>query len=365
MTNGYFDIEIQPNWKGLLKCLQRTGTPDRVYFFELMIDPEIQDQLNDRFNLIDDLDQDDPFFNEQKTVRLQQFLGYDFVRQGVERLEMPFNRELIGDTAALERQGGRSFVNESRGPITTWEEFEQYPWPDPEKASTRSLEWYEENLPDDMCVIGSGGFGHFAEHLTWLMGYETLCYTLYDDGDLVQAIADRLLEINIVLSQRMLEFDRVKVTMSADDMGFKSGTLISPDDLREFVLPGHKKMAEMAHKAGRLYILHACGQLEKIMDDLIEDVKIDAKHSFEDTIETIVQAKEKYGGKIAVLGGIDMDFLCRASESELRTRVQSTLEACHEGGGYCLGSGNSIANYMPVDNYLIMLDEGRKFGSKQ
>ena len=49
----------------------------------------------------------------------------------------------------------------------------------------RRLEWYEDNLPDDMCVIGSGGFAHFAEYLTWLMGYETLCYALYDQRDLV------------------------------------------------------------------------------------------------------------------------------------------------------------------------------------
>ena len=47
------------------------------------------------------------------------------------------------------------------------------------------LEWFEKNLPEDMCVIGSGGFAHFAEFLNWLMGYETLCYALYDQRDLV------------------------------------------------------------------------------------------------------------------------------------------------------------------------------------
>ena len=46
-----------------------------------------------------------------------------------------------------------------------------------------------------MCVIGSGGFAHFAEYLTWLMGYETLCYALFDQRDLVAAIAQRLIEM--------------------------------------------------------------------------------------------------------------------------------------------------------------------------
>ncbi|NIM33392.1 MAG: hypothetical protein GTN60_18945, partial [Pseudomonas stutzeri] len=114
-------------------------------------------------------------------------------------------------------------------------------------------------------------FAHFAEHLTWLMGYETLCLSLYDQRELVRVIADRLMEIYEVSLGRMLRFDRVKIVWGSDDMGFKTATLISPDDLREFVLPGHKRMAEMSHDAGRPYLLHSCGNLTAIMEDLIED----------------------------------------------------------------------------------------------
>jgi uroporphyrinogen decarboxylase len=213
-----------------------------------------------------------------------------------------------------------------------------------------------------MCVIGSGGFAHFAEYLTWLMGYETLCYSLYDQRDLVAAISARLVEMYRGFIERLLEFDRVKLIWGSDDMGFRSGTLISPDDLREFALPGHRLMAQMSHAAGRPYLLHSCGNLEAITEDLIEDVDIDAKHSFEDTIESVVSAKEQYGDRIAVLGGIDMDFLCWASEEQVRQRVRDTLVGCMPGGGYCLGTGNSVANYLPLDNYLAMLDEGRKYG---
>ncbi len=56
-----------------------------------------------------------------------------------------------------------------------------------------------------------------------------------------------------------------------------------------------------------------------------------------------------------------MDFLCRASEPAIRQRVRATRDACQPGGGYCLGTGNSVANYIPVAHYLAMLDEGRKY----
>jgi len=345
----------------LVRCIQREGTPDRVYFIELLIDDEVQRAICDRFDLLDGLDVGDQFYRQKRQVILQRFLGYDYVRCSLEGIDMPLKRTAIQDTAGFPRQGGRSYMEEHKGPITSWQEFEAYPWPDPDLASTRSLEWYEANLPEDMCIMGSGGFAHFAEYLAWLMGYETLCFSLYDQRDLVAAISKRLAEMYRRFIERLLEFDRVKLIWGSDDMGFRTGTLISPDDLREFVLPGHKLMALKAHAAGRPYLFHSCGKLDAIMEDLIEDVGIDAKHSFEDTIESVISVKQRYGDRISVLGGIDMDFLCAATERQVRQRVRNTLENCMPGGGYCLGTGNSVANYIPLDNYLAMLDEGRKF----
>jgi uroporphyrinogen decarboxylase len=330
-----------------------------VHFIELFLDAEVQAAVCNRYDLLDELDPADEFFDLKRQVILQRFLGYDYVRCGLESFVMPLTRRSIEDTASLQRDGGRNFMEEHRGPITTWDEFEAYPWPDMAAASTRSLEWYEAHLPDDMCVIASGGFAHFAEYLTWSMGYETLCYALYDQRDLVAAISDQLVGMFKVALERMLEFDRVQIVWGSDDMGFKSGTLISPDDLREFVLPGHRLMAQMSHAAGRPYLLHACGNLRAIMEDLIEDVRIDAFHSFEDTIIRVEDAKKQWGDRIALLGGIDVDFMCRADEAQVRARTRKTLEQCMSGGGYCLGSGNSVANYIPLENYLAMMDEGR------
>jgi uroporphyrinogen decarboxylase len=277
----------------------------------------------------------------------------------LDNLVFPFNRVEVEDTADHQRPTGRSFVDEHSGPITTFDEFEAYPWPDPDQASTSALEWYESNLPDDMCVIAGSGFAHFAEYLSWLMGYETLCYALHDQCDLVAAISQRLIAIYRIVTQRILQFSRVKLVWGSDDMGFRTGTLIHPDDLREFVLPGHKLLAGMSHAAGRPYLLHSCGNLSAIMDDLIDDVRIDARHSFEDAIEPVTSAKATYGQRIALLGGIDIDFLCRAEPAQIRQRVRDTLVRCMPGGGYCLGTGNSVANYIPLANYLAMLDEGR------
>lgn len=353
--------KVRPDWEELLACIERRLTPRRVHNIELFLDQEVQEEILRDWNLLQGLDADDPYLQQKKSVRLQQFLGYDYVCQGLEGMDLQLRWSATEDMAPMKRATGRAFMEETKGPIASWEDFEKYPWPDASKASSRAFEWYEKNLPDDMCVVAMGGFSQFAEHLTWLMGYTTLCFALYDNRDLVRAIADRLVEISGAVLTKVLEFKRVKLVWASDDMGFRSGTLVSPGDLREFVLPSHQKMATLAHEAGRPYLLHSCGRLTSIMRDLIDVVRIDGKHSFEDTIEDVREAKSLYGHQIALLGGIDVDFLCRAQEEEIRSRVRATLDVCHPGGGYCLGTGNSVANYVPLRNYLAMLDEGRRY----
>jgi uroporphyrinogen decarboxylase len=127
--------------------------------------------------------------------------------------------------------------------------------------------------------------------------------------------------------------------------------------MREFVLPWHKRLAEIAHREGKPCILHSCGQLATIMPDIINDVRIDAKHSFEDSILPVTEAKRLYGDRIALLGGFDVDRLCRSSEEEIREHADMLMDTCGAGGGYALGTGNSVAKFIPLPHYLTMLQQ--------
>jgi uroporphyrinogen decarboxylase len=348
-----------PDWRSFVDCIARRRVPGRVHYFELFLDPEVEVEICRRFDLLQHVDPEDPFFANRRHIAVQRFLGYDYVRCGLDGFRLSIRQTAIEDTADIRRESGRLYMEEHEGPIRDIEDFERFPWPDPGTIPSSNLEWYERNLPDDMCIVSPTG--QFAEYLTWLMGYERFCYALYDDPELVRKISTKLVEMYRTVLGRILQFDRVKVIIGSDDMGYKTGTLAEPGVLRAHVFPGHRLLARMAHDKGRLYVLHSCGNLRAIMEDLIADVGIDGKHSFEDGIETVVEAKASYGSRIAILGGIDVDFLCRSDERAVRDRVRQTLQLCMPGGGYCLGTGNSVANYIPLENYLAMLDEGRKF----
>ncbi len=357
-----FSVKPQPDFNRFLKAVRRQGEPGRVPFIELLADPQIKSAVLGEHvkHLYDVKDQTEEARLWDQEIRFWHTLGYDYVPvfSGV---VFSYPQDKANDTAALSK-GERAWVNEATVVIKDRQDFDAYPWPDPEKINLFRFEYLSRNLPPGMkvLILSTGVF----ENTRWLLGFEGLSYGLVDNPELVADVFRRVGEIFYGRFRQVLDrFDVVGGLFPADDMGFRSSTLVSPKVLREHVLPWHKKIAALAHGKGMPYILHSCGNLEGIMDDLIDDVKIDARHSFEDAIMPVEEAKRKHGKRIGIMGGIDMNIMGRGSVDEVRERVRKVLKACAPGGGYCLGSGNSIANYVKVENFLAMLDEGWKRGT--
>ena len=70
---------------------------------------------------------------------------------------------------------------------------------------------------------------------------------------------------------------------------------------------------EEIHAAGKPAILHSCGNLLDVMDDIIDEMGYDGKHSYEDAIQSVEDAYEAYHERIAILGGFDLDFVVRSA----------------------------------------------------
>jgi len=351
---------VVPDIDGFISLLKRKVMPKRVYHAEIFLDEEIRVALCKRFEIDKNVDYNKPHAKTKRDLLLMQYLGYDSFMIPV--TWDIFKSELVTrDTTAIKDQnrGQRTWIDEKNGPIKNWGDFEKYPWPKLEDVNFSPLEWADKNLPENMGCYDLTA--HVLEAVTFMFGFESFCYKIYDQPDLVDAVCEKIGQFYLDYTDALCDFDRVKHVWATDDMGFRSGTLVGASWISEKILPWHKKCAKAAHDKGKLYLFHSCGEISKIIDELIDDVKIDARHSFEDVILPVNQAKKEIGDRISLIGGIDMDFLCRSDESAIRKRVLETLEDCMPGGGYCLGTGNTVANYVPLDNYLVMLDEGNKF----
>jgi uroporphyrinogen decarboxylase len=263
------------------------------------------------------------------------------------------------DTAELSRIK-RGWVNESEGVIGSMADFGAYPWPRPEDVDYFELEYVASNLPDGMQVIATTA--GVLEYVMWLMGYAPFAVALYDQPELIEAMFQRIGDLMASIYATICDHPKVGAVFLGDDMGHRSGTMVHPDHLRRYVFPRQRRLVQIAHEHGLPFLLHSCGDLRAVMDDLIDDVGIDGKHSFEDTYLPVTEAKRLYGNRVAILGGVDVDFLVRSDPEQVRAYTRRVLEACMPGGGYAFGTGNSVANYIPVRNYLAMLDEAMQVG---
>ena len=333
------DVAGEPNFDNILTVLQG-GVPTRPTLFEFFRNGRVDGRLiGDRLN-------DCP---EEKRGRLWQIYsfyggGYDYATFGVPGFAFP--------TDEVEKLQTRSL--NAGAVIADRATFDAYPWPDVAAVDYGILDDVAPDVPAGMKLVVNGP-GGVLENVIQLVGYDNLCYLIVDDEPLVfdifEAVGSRMVEHY----RRAVEHASVGAIISNDDWGFKSQTMLSPADMRRFVFPWHKRIVATAHAAGRPAILHSCGNLSAVMDDVIDDMQFDGKHSYEDIIQPVEEAYEQYHGRIAILGGIDMDFVVRAEPERIYERSKAMLERASGRGGYALGTGNSVPEYVPDDHFFALI----------
>jgi len=363
------------NWEHLEKVLRRQTTEGPVPIIELLVDAEPMSEvtgidfpaakavelftnagaaLNDNAALEMGLKLMDLSLAFSKAV------GYDYVTM-IPIVPIRKTRRTLADDPDAKR-GQRAWIEETKGIISDRREFEEYEWPSLDQVSLLPIDYAGGQLPAGMKVMVQCD-GIF-EILKELMGLQQLAIASIKDPALVDDILEQLTRIMVHTVDIVAAHPATGAVFYGEDMGSSVGTLLSPKFLKNYVIPRLKLIADACHKHGKLFLLHSCGQLEDIMEDLIGVVGIDAKHSFQDNIEPVEDYYRKYRDRVSVLGGLDMNLLSSGTTEEVKIRTRQILKACAPGGGFCVGSGNSISNYVKIENYYAMLDETRKWNEE-
>lgn len=292
-----------PDFDRLDRLLFREGELDRVPFYEIYVDKEVMETITGQPLARMDLSNDKQLGRRLKcTVRFFHGLGYDHVSL---RMSPDFPRDnilLSKDTAIIPRDN-RQCLDEQRGAIRNREDLDEYPWPDLEElvdSHLLHLRLLRKHLPRTMKVIPH--IGGIFENVTRLLGTVPFLLKLYKEPALVRDMFDKVGTIVSFYIKAVAEEDVGAVAYN-DDMGYKTGLIMSPGLFRRYVFPWEKRCAENVHRNGKPFIFHSCGNLKLIMDDLISNVGIDAKHSYQDSTYPVAEYKKLYGHRIAILGG--------------------------------------------------------------
>lgn len=334
------NVQAEPDFDNLLQVL-KCGKPKRPTLFEFFLNMELYDKLvyGDPNNK-----PASPLPLHVLLVRAFRNAGYDYVTIGVPGFGFPAGEINRANTISL-NDGAM---------ITDSKSLSAYKWLDPDDAQYDVLDSIANELPDGMQIIISGP-GGVEENVIRLVGYDNLCYMMCDEPDLAAEIFAHVGSRLVRYYENAGKHPRVGACISNDDWGFKTSTLLSMKQMRQYLFPWHKRIVEAIHAAGKPAILHSCGYYGDVIDIVIDELKYDGRHSYEDAIQPVEEAYDRLNGRVAVLGGIDVDFICRSTPEEVYDRSKAML-ARSSRGGYGLGTGNSVPSFVPQENYFAMIN---------
>lgn len=348
--------DFSPDYRNIKKAAYNK-TPDRIPMYEHIISESImEDILDENFASLIEGEEKDQREYLRKYIYFYRSMGYDTV--SFERL---ITKVMPGSGALYHGQ---------EGVIKDREDFKKYPWQEIKSRffakNDHLYRYLAEEMPAGMKAVGGPGNGVF-ECVQDLVGFEDLCYIR---GENPKLYSDLFTKVGEVLTNIWEEFltrhnECYVVCRFGDDLGFKTSTLLPPKDIEEQIVPVYKRIVDLVHSYDIPFLLHCCGNIFNVMNVLIEEVNIDAKHSNEDTIASFSSWLDKYGDRIGNFGGVDTNVLYEQNEKEIKEYVWDVLEISRGYQGVAIGSGNSIPEYIPAENYLHMVETVRKYRNEK
>jgi len=250
---------------------------------------------------------------------------------------------------------------EVESPIRTREDFGRYAPPDPHAAGRYASV--------EQALSRWGGRFAVIVHLNdvfslprYLMGYESLLMAIAAEPDLVKALVDLSVDVNLAMA-REVAARGAKIVYTGDDFAGDSGPLMSPGHFRELFYPGLRRVIQGYKALGLKVIKHTDGMIWPLMD-MIVDSGIDCL----DPIDPIAgmdlaEVKQKLGARVALKGNVDCAHLMTlGSPAQVAEATRKALRIGMPGGGFILSSSNSIHSAVKPENYRAMLDTLRECG---
>lgn len=341
--------QFNPKIESFVKTL-KCGNSNYYPLAELGVHPKIKELFLGRSinNLKDEVD-------------FWLYAGYDYIKL---QPKADFNPLKIGlDNNVSYNDDGtifRKWASENNGVINSFDDYEKYKFPAPVDFDYTNFENVKSLLPEGMGVVAQ--YGDIFT-MTWeMMGFESFSIALFENEELVNALNNQLGNLVLSMFEHFVQLDGVNAIWYSDDIAYTNSLLVSPDVLDKYFFPWLKKIGDLAKRYNKPLIYHSDGILYDVMDRII-DCGVDSLHPIEPKAMNIADVKQRYGDKLCLIGNIDVDLLARGTVDEIRKNVIKNIQEAGYNGGYCVGSGNSIPEYVKLENYIAMIETVKEINS--
>jgi len=205
---------------------------------------------------------------------------------------------------------------------------------------------------DGRGAVGYGG--SYYGILRNLMGMENLSLMYYDAPEAIRRYSDVYHELIMRILERLFTDLKGEMIMIqfGEDFAYKTAPLLSPALYREFIMPYHRAVVDLARSHGvDLFLFDSDGNLNEMLPHLLE-----AGINFYIPIECAadmdpVALRKTYGRQIRMVGGIDKMAVAagpRAIDAELKRKLPPLLAD----GGYMPRIDHSVGTDISLANFI-------------
>lgn len=203
---------------------------------------------------------------------------------------------------------------------------DKFPWPDPSLyIDPDECRRAVDDVPEGYAVLGVIWSAHFQDACS-AFGMEEALIRMMIEPEMFKAVIDRISDFYLQANEIFYKATAGKLhaVLIGNDFGSQNGLMVDPESIREFVLPGTRKLVEQAKSYGLKVIHHSCGSIYDIIPDLI-DCGVDVIHPIQALAARMEPQglKDSFGDKVAFCGGVDAQYLLvQGKPSDVTAKVK-------------------------------------------
>ena len=228
-----------------------------------------------------------------------------------------------------------------------------YEFPDPlDPGVFEDIPRKIEAFPDRFRVFQIG-FSLYERAWT-LRGMQNLMMDFIDHPAFVDELLNAIADYNVAQAREAVKYD-IDAVYFGDDWGQQHGLQMGPKLWRRFIEPALKRMYGVVRDAGKYVIIHSCGDVDELFDDLVE-IGLGCFNPFQPEVMDVAALMRKYRGRLAFFGGLSTQrTLPYGSADDVRKETNWLIELGRD-GGYIFSPAHAVDGDVPLENMLAFID---------
>ncbi len=256
------------------------------------------------------------------------------------------------------------FANHPLADLTTVDELNAYPWPRP---ADHDFERYHREISaaPSHRIVRSGEYEPFLLYCA-LRGMELAMMDLLVDQEFVDTALEHIFQYYYTVNQRTFELGkgRIDITYVAEDLGGQTALLFGVPEIRRFILPRQKKMADLARSFGIHVFYHTDGAARSIIPDLLDVTGIEILNPIQWRCPGMEREGlvRDFGKRVIFHGAVDNQHtLPFGSVEEVRSEVLDNIRL-FSGARWICAPCHNLQPVTPTVNILTMYETVHEHG---